>query len=174
MDRRQLLKRGAFFTVAAATGALAACSGDPAESAGTYQFAQGVASGDPRGDSVVFWTRCVRTSGAVDDIAVQLHVSASADFAVLLAQASLVAGAAWDNTVRAKITGLPANTPLYYRFVAGTDISAVGRSKTAPSASATVAQLKFGWFTCQDWSINHWGAMSLLAAEDLDLSLIHI
>ena len=27
MDRRQLLKRGAFFTVVAATGALAACGG---------------------------------------------------------------------------------------------------------------------------------------------------
>ena len=172
MDRRQLLKRGAFFTVAAATGALAAC-GDSFEPSGTFQFAQGVASGDPRGTSLVFWTRCVRADGGTADVAVQLHASTRADFSDVVAHTSLVAGAAWDNTVRAKITGLPAATPLYYRFVAGTDISAVGRSKTTPSASATVAQLKFGWFTCQDWSINHWGAMSLLAAEDLDF-LVHV
>ena len=173
MDRRQLLQRGAFFTVAAATGALAACSGDPFPPTGTYQFAQGVASGDPRDTSVVFWTRCVRTDAAAENIAVQLHISTTADFKTLLAQTSLVASADWDNTVRAKITGLPANTPLFYRFVAGRDISDIGSAKTAPAATASIAQLKFAWFTCQDWSINHWGAMSLLAAEDLDF-IVHV
>ena len=173
MDRRQLLKGGAFFTVAAATGALAACGGDPFEPAGTYEFAQGVASGDPRDTSVVFWSRCVRADGGAADVPVQLHVSTTADFAVLLAHTSLVASATWDNTVRAKITGLPAATPLYYRFVAGSDISPVGSAKTSPAVDAGVAQLKFGWFTCQDWSVNHWGAMSLLAAEELDF-LVHV
>jgi alkaline phosphatase D len=173
MDRRQLLRHGAFFTVAAATGALAACGGDSTEPAGTYLFAQGVASGDPRDTSIVFWTRCVRASGGAADVPVQLLVSATADFAVLLAEVSLVASATWDYTVRAKVVGLAPGTPLYYRFVAGSDLSAVGRSKTAPSATATVAQAKFAWFTCQDWSINHWGAMSLLAAEDLDF-IVHV
>ncbi len=173
MDRRQLLKRGAFFTVAVATGALAACSGDAAL-AGTYRFDQGVASGDPRDTSVVFWTRCVRTDGAAENIAVNLDVSTSADFSSLLAQVPLTTSADWDNTLRAKVTGLPANTPLYYRFVAGIDVSATGRTKTTPAATATVAQAKFAWFTCQDWSINHWGAMSLLAAEpDLDF-IVHV
>jgi len=173
MDRRQLLTRGAFFTVAAATGALAGCGGDSLPPGGTYLFAQGVASGDPRDTSVVFWTRCVRADGAAENTAVQLHVSTSADFSTLLAQAPLVASADWDNTVRAKITGLPPATPLYYRFVAGRDISAVGHARTAPVATASVAQMKFAWFTCQDWSVNHWGAMSLLAQEDLDF-IVHV
>jgi alkaline phosphatase D len=173
MDRRQLLKGGAFFTVTAATGVLAACSGDPFEPAGTYLFAQGVASGDPRDTSVVFWTRCVRTDGAAANIPVQLHVSTTADFGNIIGQASLVASADWDNTVRAKMTGLPAATPLFYRFVAGRDISDIGNARTAPSANASVAQMKFAWFTCQDWSINHWGAMSLLAQEELDF-IVHV
>jgi hypothetical protein len=42
-----------------------------------------------------------------------------------------------------------------------------------PPAGANVARLKFGWFTCQDWSINHWGAMAPLAQEDLDF-LVHV
>ena len=174
MDRRQLLKRGAFFTVAVATGALAACSGDPAPASGTYLFDQGVASGDPRATSVVFWTRCVRADGAAEMIPVHLQVSTTADFAAYVGHVTLTTDAAWDNTLRAKLTGLPANTPLYYRFVAGSDVSPVGRTRTAPAATATVAQARFAWFTCQDWSVNHWGAMSLLAAEpDLDF-IVHV
>jgi alkaline phosphatase D len=173
MDRRQLLKRGAFFTVAAATGALAACGGDAGAAAGTYRFDQGVASGDPRDTSVVFWTRCVRADGAAENIDVYLEVATSAAFTTVLAHAWLTTSADWDNTLRAKITNLPANTPLYYRFVAGHDTSPVGTTKTMPAASANVAQVKFGWFTCQDWSINHWGAMSLLAQEELDF-LVHV
>ena len=173
MDRRQLLKRGAFFTVIAATAGLAACGGDSTTPQGTYRFDQGVASGDPRDTSVVFWTRCVRADGAAEAIQVLLQVSTAPDFNANLLHVSLTTNADWDNTLRAKITGLAANTSLYYRFIAGSDVSPVGRTKTMPSASASVAQVKFGWFTCQDWSINHWGAMSLLAQEDLDF-LVHV
>lgn len=172
MDRRQFLSRSAFFTVAAAS--LTACGGGGGtEGAGTYQFPQGVASGDPRESSLVFWSRCVRTTGAAGDINVRLQVSTTAQFSSLLADLPLVASAAYDNTVRAKVTGLPAATPLYYRFLAGNDVSAVGVGKTAPASTATLAQLRFAWFTCQDWSVNHWAAMSLLAAEDLDF-VVHL
>jgi len=173
MDRRQLLKRGAFFTVIAATGALAACGGDSDEPAGTYRFDQGVASGDPRDTSCVFWTRCVRADGGTAPIDVLLQVSTTADFTANLMWVRLSASSNWDNTLRAKITGLPADTPLYYRFIAGSDTSPVGRAKTAPAPGANAAQVRFGWFTCQDWSINHWGAMSLLAQEELDF-LVHV
>ena len=175
MDRRELLRRGAFFTVVAATGALAtACGGEASPPAGTYLFDQGVASGDPRDTSVVFWTRCVRADGAAENIHVYLEVSTAADFSAVVGHVSLTTDAEWDNTLRAKITNLPAATPLYYRFVAGADISPIGQTKTAPSATTALAQAKFAWFTCQDWSINHWGAMSLLAAEpDLDF-IVHV
>jgi len=172
MDRRQFLSRSAFFTVAAAS--LTACGGGGGgEGVGTYQFPQGVASGDPRESSLVFWSRCVRATGASGDINVRLQVSTTAQFFNLLADLPLVASAAYDNTVRAKVTGLPAATPLYYRFLAGNDVSAVGVGKTAPASTATLAQLRFAWFTCQDWSVNHWAAMNLLAAEDLDF-VVHL
>ncbi|MBV5292259.1 MAG: alkaline phosphatase D family protein [Curvibacter lanceolatus] len=172
MDRRQFLSRSAFFTVAAAS--LTACGGGGgSEGAGTYKFPQGVASGDPRESSLVFWSRCVRATGVSGDISVRLQVSTTAQFFNLLADLPLVASAAYDNTVRAKVTGLPAATPLYYRFLAGNDVSAVGVGKTAPASTATLAQLRFAWFTCQDWSVNHWAAMNLLVAEDLDF-VVHL
>jgi alkaline phosphatase D len=181
MDRRQFLQRGAFFTIVAATGALAGCDEDDGPTApiaipepvGRYQFAEGVASGDPRASSIVFWTRATRTDASTDDVAVTLQVAADADFAEILASADLTATADHDFTVRAKVTDLPSATPLYYRFLAGSDASAVGASKTAPAAGDAPDQLRFAWFTCQDWSVNHWGAMSLLAQEELDF-IVHV
>lgn len=176
MDRRRFLHRAAFFTVAAATSGLAACgSGDDRvpDPAGRFAFPQGVASGDPRETSVVFWTRCVPTDGGTGDVLLTLEVSAREDFASLLASVELVATAGFDHTVRAKVTALPPDAALYYRFVASADRSPVGRSRTAPRLDASPARLRFGWFTCQDWSVNHWAAMSLLAQEDLDV-LVHL
>ncbi|WP_338000242.1 hypothetical protein [Paraburkholderia hospita] len=66
MKRRHFLMSSAFFVVAAATGALAASPLQepqlrPSVSNTRYLFPQGVASGDPRDVSIVFWTRCVAT-----------------------------------------------------------------------------------------------------------------
>jgi alkaline phosphatase D len=174
MDRREFLARVAFFTVAGAQ--LSACGGggDAGVPAGQFAFAQGVASGDPREGSLVFWTRCTRSDGSLADVPLQLQVSATSDFTgSLLARQDLTASASFDFTVRAKITGLAAGSALYYRFVAGADASPTGSGKTAPAAASTPAQLRFAWFTCQDWSVNHWGAMSLLAAEELDF-VVHV
>jgi alkaline phosphatase D len=181
MDRRQFLARAAFFTVVPA--ALGACGGSddeddtggsaPPPPAGRAAFPQSVASGDPRDSSVVFWTRCVNADGSPADVPLSLQVSTNDRFDTLLAQVPLVASAAWDFTVRAKVTGLPPATTLFYRFVAGSDVSPVGRTRTAPAPDAAVPQLRLAWMTCQDWSVNHWQAMTLLAAEELDF-VVHV
>ena len=172
LDRRRFLGHAAFFTVV--PSALVACGGgnDDGEPAGRYAFPQGIASGDPKESSVVFWSRAVRTDAGQADVAVTLQVSTSVQFASAVAEVKLVASAAYDFTVRAKVTGLAPGTPLFYRFKAGSDTSPMGSAKTAP-VSTSVAPVRFAWFTCQDWSVNHWGAMSLMAAENLDF-LVHV
>lgn len=172
MDRRSFLRNATYFTVAAATVPLAAC-GDDAEPAGTYAFPQGVASGDPKESSLVFWTRCVRSAGGADAVQLRLEVSTSSAFATLVARVDLSAAATYDHTVRAKLTGLSPATRYWYRFVAGSDTSAVGQAATAPARGSANAQVRFAWFTCQDWSVNHWGAMELLAAEEFDF-MVHL
>ncbi|WP_442781584.1 alkaline phosphatase D family protein [Collimonas fungivorans] len=177
MKRRQFLKGSAFFTVvAASTGLLSACGGSTSDGGtGKFAFPQGIASGDPKESSIVFWARVVRNNGAIaaDAIAVRLEVSATPDFSALAAQANLNAVADYDFTVRAKITQLKPDTVYYYRFTAGSDVSVVAQTKTAPLASASNSQVRFAWFTCQDWSVNHWQAMSLLAQENLDF-VVHV
>ncbi|MDR5735084.1 alkaline phosphatase D family protein [Caballeronia sp. LZ025] len=187
MDRRRFLSLSAFYTVAAASGTLVAChhssddegSGNggtpPPPPTGAYAFPQGVASGDPRDTSVVFWTRCVaKAGGAGQPVPLTLQVSPLADFSQLAASVALSAVADYDYTVRAKVTGLTERMTYYYRFVAGGDISAMGATRTAPAANQSIERLRFAWFTCQNWSANHWQAMTLMAAEtDLDF-VVHL
>ncbi|WP_232316320.1 alkaline phosphatase D family protein [Candidatus Burkholderia verschuerenii] len=107
-------------------------------------------------------------------IALTLQVSPAQDFTKLAASVSLNAVPDYDYTVRAKVTGLAAKTTYYYRFVAGSDVSAMGTTRTAPSASDAVPQVRFAWFVCQNWSANHWQALTLMAAEtDLDF-VVHL
>lgn len=178
MKRRQFLKSSAFFTVATATGTLMTRRFTrPANASslkGRYLFPQGVASGDPRDTSVVFWTRCIAATGSAKRISVRLEVATSPDFATTVASVPLRALDSFDFTVRAKVTGLLPKTRYYYRFVAGRDVSITGATRTAPSPTDANSRVRFAWFTCQDWSVNHWQAMVLMAAEtDLDF-VVHV
>jgi alkaline phosphatase D len=88
MDRRRFLSLSTFYTVVAATGTLAACHGGsddsnsggspvPPPPAGSFAFPQGVASGDPRDTSAVFWTRCTGTAtNTTAAVSLRLDVSA--------------------------------------------------------------------------------------------------
>jgi alkaline phosphatase D len=199
MDRRRFLKWGGFITASVATGAgLAGCGGDSSPigdtstplATGAWKFPQSVASGDPRADSILLWTRAVPATfdnvAAVPtgaDTAVRLLVTAANNDAAL-GSATALSGATvvdarlplqsqYDNTVRHKLTGLAPGAVYYYQFVAGDNRSNVGRFKTAPAATADVAQLQFVYMTCQDWSVNHWGAMTSIAAEQLDF-IVHL
>lgn len=173
MDRRGFIRSAAWFTVASSGVLVAGCgSSDDFPPSGSFRFPHGVASGDPKEGSVVFWTRCVPASGAAP-VEVRLEVATDSAFRDLVSAVELSALPAYDHTVRAKVTGLAANTRYHYRFRAGQDFSAVGQTKTAPAAGATPSQMRFAWMTCQDWSINHWGAMELLANEELDF-VVHL
>lgn len=189
MDRRKFLKGAAYFTVVSASGTLAACGGSGSSADGqrtsmlaestaafpnnVYSFPQGIASGDPKESSVVFWTRCVSRNPANDPVELRLQVATNPSFQELVVSVPLVATATYDYTVRVKVRDLLPDTRYYYRFVAGQDASHIGKTKTAPAAGADVAQMRFAWLTCQDWTVNHWGAMELLIEEEVDF-LVHL
>lgn len=173
MDRRAFLRSSAYFTVAGAGAMLAACGGsDDTPPPGTYTFPLGVASGDPKEGSIVFWTRCAPRSGAAV-VELRLEVALDAAFTQVAGVVELAARPDYDHTVRAKLTGLAPATRYHYRFRAGADLSPVGQARTAPAPGSTPAQLRFAWMTCQDWSVNHWAAMGLMANEELDF-IVHL
>lgn len=134
---------------------------------GTYQFPQGVASGDPRETSVVLWTRAVLTKagdkphGAVP---LRLQVATDAAFTALVADDNVLAAEPTDHTVRVLVIGLAGATTYYYRFVVGQD-SISGRTRTAPAANQDV-QVNLAWVSCQDYSAGHYGAYRQLIVDD--------
>ncbi|MGC4088229.1 MAG: alkaline phosphatase D family protein [Polyangiaceae bacterium] len=145
-----------------------------------WKFPQSIASGDPKSDSIMLWTRVVPTTlsdiaDSSTDVAITLEVttvdnsskfgSTTALTGPLLATVTVPAYGDFDGTIRHKLTGLTANTTYFYQFVAGSVRSKVGRFKTAPAAAST-ADVKFAFMSCQDWSDNHWGAFSQIVADD--------
>jgi len=185
MDRRNFMKWGSFLTVSVATTGLAGCGGsdddgdaDPAPVPGdgpsaTYTFPQGVASGDPRPDSIVLWTRVEGDADKAVPVTVEVALDDAFTQPLSLSDATIRAEQQWDHTVRHKITGLQAATTYYYRFTAGDTTSTVGRTRTAPAEDAPLDTMRFAFISCQDWSVNHWAAFDELLKEDLDF-IVHL
>lgn len=192
MDRRNFIKWGSFLTVSVAGATLAGCGSgddglaqktppgtdpapdkDPVAEPARYQFPQGIASGDPRPDSMILWTRVLGESSGAFPVTIELALDEAFTQPIALSNPTSVAHPEWDYTVRHKVTGLAPWTTYYYRFTAGRSTSPVGRTKTAPQASASVDELRFAFISCQDWSVNHWAGFTALLDEDLDF-IVHL
>ncbi len=132
-------------------------------------FYHGVASGDPLEDRVIIWTRITPDQ---DTIIHGVYIVAS-DSALQQAvqTGSFFTDAGKDYTVKIDVTGLQANTTYYYAFVALGKRSAIGRTKTTPSATENNLNtvLKFGVVSCSNYEGGYFNAYRALAQRnDLD------
>lgn len=140
-----------------------------ARAADVPRFALGIASGHPRPDRLVLWTRL---SGADLPAKVDVNWELAHDeaFTRVAARGTEVADATWGHSVHAEPQGLEAGRDYWFRFTALGQRSPVGRTRTAPAADA-VASLRFAIASCQRWDHNHYAAWRHVAAQDLDLVL---
>ncbi len=155
-------------------GALAAAVGVPAlvrhaGAAGEPRFALGVASGHPRPDGVVLWTR-LTGRGLSPRVDVQWEVAHDEGFTRIAARGTEVAEAAWAHSVHAEPAGLEPARGYWYRFVALGERSPAARTRTAPAADAA-ATLAFAIASCQRYDAGHYAAWRQLAADAPDLVL---
>ena len=114
-------------------------------------FPQSVASGDPRHNSIILWSRI--ESGSSADLGAALQVSTSKtvfDDTTIVARAQIVAEASHDHCMRVKVNNLESGVTYYYRFIYDGTPTKVGRFKTAPSLTST-GDVKFGFASCQDF-----------------------
>lgn len=158
--RRRFL-RGAAAIVAAPWLARGARGADVA------RFSLGVASGQPRADGMVLWTR-VMGDALPERVAVRWEVADDEQFRHVVARGEESAEVAWAHSVHAEPTGLAPARWYWYRFQALGVQSAVGRTRTAPAAGAA-ATLRFAIASCQRWDVGHYAAWRHAAAADLDL-----
>ncbi len=158
---RRLLLRGAAALVASPRLASAPRAAD------TDRFTLGIASGQPRADGMVLWTRLLG-SELPDSVDVRWELAADEQFQRIVAKGEERAEAAWAHSVHAEPAGLEAGRWYWYRFTALGQQSPVGRTRTAPAADAA-ATLRFAIASCQRYDVGHYAAWRHVAEEQHDL-----
>ncbi|GBQ01160.1 alkaline phosphatase [Streptomyces spongiicola] len=179
-SRRSVVKAAAATAVAtAAVPALAASSPAFASEQGTA-FRHGVASGDPLPDGVLLWTRVTPSpdalpgSGKGPAAEVGWEIAEDQGFTRVVAGGLATTTAAADHTVKVDVRGLRPATAYYFRFASGGNVSATGRTRTAPAADAAAPGVRFGVVSCANWESGYFAAYRHLAARaDLD-AVLHL
>lgn len=163
IDRRLLLKAGTL-----GLGALALPGA--AQIVAARGFTHNVASGEPRADSVMLWTRYVPQSGAGR---LDWQVAETPDFARVVAGGSVTAEADHDWCVKPVAGGLEPGRWYHYRFVdAAGRYSPVGRTRTLPQGATE--RFKLGVFSCSNLPFGWFNAYAHAAArDDIDL-MVHL
>lgn len=137
-------------------------------------FGLGVASGSPTHDSVVLWTRLVPDQPQALDrwgtepITVRWEVAHDAQFQRLAQSGQGHALPLLGHSVHVEVQGLEPDRWYHYRFMLGSAVSTVGRTRTFPSPGAVAQRLRLGYASCQHWEHGFYSAYRHMQGEQLD------
>jgi alkaline phosphatase D len=134
-------------------------------------FLHGVASGDPRHDRVILWTRI---SGSAQSARprVRWEVARDPDFRQIVERGETRTDARRDFTVKVDAAGLRPQTTYYYRFIANGEQSSVGRTRTLPERNGT--RLRVALASCANLPAGFFNAYRGIAnRHDLDV-VVHL
>ena len=139
-----------------------------------YPFTLGVASGSPRADGVVLWTRLAPEPLALagdggmapERVTLQWELADDEQFKRIVKKGSIRATPELAHSVRAEVTGLEPGRWYWYRFMAGNEASPVGRTRTADVKSE---KLRFAFASCQQWEQGYFSAYRHMLKDNLDL-----
>lgn len=175
LHRRQLIKTGSL-TALWAKGRSAFAND------ARYQLDQtidvGVASGDPRADSVIVWTRVPFWAQPLDgygDVDVRLEVALSAEFKAssIVYSEDIGTGKHADYTVKHKVIGLTPDTRYFYRFSTTTGyVSVIGRTHTTPETGSR--PIRFAVLSCQHFNHGFYTAYQNILNDDNVDFIVHL
>jgi alkaline phosphatase D len=142
-------------------------------------FCLGVASGSPRPDGFVLWTRLApeplspnpATPGGMTggEVAVDYEIATDPAMRDVIRRGVAIAEPNFAWSVHADITGLSPGRPYWYRFMSGDATSPVGRAMTAIPPGTGVERLRFGFVSCSHYEHGYFSAYRHLAEENPDL-----
>jgi alkaline phosphatase D len=133
-------------------------------------FQHGVASGDPRTNRVIIWTRV--TTATEDPTPVDWMMALDSGMADVVARGSEIADRRSDNTIKVEVTGLRPSTTYYYAFEIGGIRSPVGRAKTLPASDCE--HLRFAVCCCAKYTAGYFNAYARIAdRHELDF-VVHL
>lgn len=179
------ISRRRFLLSAGSLGLIACASRSPV--LGTPKFASdpftlGVASGAPRSDGFVIWTRLAPDpladesgAGGMPPLAVEVEwvVAEDPDLNGLVQRGTGLAEPAWGHSVHVEVGALPSDRPYWYAFrVAGVQ-SPIGRARTLCAPDAKMTGLRFAFASCQHYETGYYGAYRHMVADDPEL-IVHL
>lgn len=177
---RQTTRRGVLGLLGA--GSVASCSpvmqslnsaADAVSRSTGGRFLHGVASGDPRADSVLLWTRV-----SADEADAPVDVSWELDTDPAFAnpkRGTTQARPARDHCVKVVVDGLQPGTAYHYRFTTADAQSTVGRTKTLPADG--VRSVRFAVVSCSNWEHGYFNVYDLVTRHAKERSydaMIHL
>jgi alkaline phosphatase D len=141
-------------------------------------FTLGVASGCPRENSVILWTRLaprpLEEGGMPDSpVDVEWQVAEDEGFTRITTKGVARATTELAHSVHVEAKGLLPGRVYWYRFRAGSAISSVGRTRTAMAERSTSSRFRFAFASCQQYEQGYFAAYRDMAARDLDL-VVHL
>jgi len=169
-------KSGSAAMALAATPMLALAGRDDEEDddgrrGGGVRFDHGVASGDPRKQRVILWTR-VTPTGTPKNVMVKYVVATDLQLRQVVERGEFRTNAARDYTVKVDADDLRPGTTYYHRFEARGVESPIGRTRILPAGPAQ--RLRMAVVSCFNHAAGYFNAYRRIAERaDLD-AVIHL
>lgn len=151
-------------------------------------FVLGVASGCPRPDGVVLWTRLIFADADPHPLAdpfapvenpqypamdVAWDIAEDEAFRRPVRSGIAVASPDLAHSVHVAARGLLPDRWYFYRFRCGDAVSPTGRTRTAPAAQAENGRFRFAFAACQHYEQGWYAAYRDMTGRDLDL-VVHL
>jgi alkaline phosphatase D len=140
-------------------------------------FQVGIASGDPTESGVLLWTRLatdpLSENGGMPRESFEARWEVADDDAMkrVVRRGVAVATPALGHSVHVEVDGLRPDRWYWYRFRAGGVESAIGRTRTLPSATTTPKRLRFAIASCQHFEHGLFTAYEHMASDENDFVL---
>jgi len=182
--RRVWLRTTTGLAAMAATGALPGAVTAQAtrpRPPGSDPFVLGVASGDPRPDGFVLWTRLDPTPlpehpgdriNPSSDIEITYEIAADPELRRIVQRGKAIAEARHGHSVHLAVAGLDAQRPYWYRFGHDGFASRIGHARTLPRPDEAVGVLRAGFVSCANFEHGYFSAYRHLADERPDIVVL--
>ncbi len=139
-------------------------------------FSLGVASGAPRADGFVLWTRLAPDPLSTDpetpggmaggDVALRFEIATDDGLKNVIRRGTATAEQKFAHSVHLDVAGLEPGRPYWYRFLAGDAVSPTGRAITLPPRGASPSAMRFGYVSCANYEHGYFSAYRHLTDED--------
>jgi alkaline phosphatase D len=167
MDRRKFIKNAGYgIGFATFTSQIVASAKNSLRS-----FRHGVASGDPLQNQIILWTRVTRPSDL--PMKIEWQISHHPNFKEIVVKGETATSKEHDYCVKVDAI-LPKEeipgTTYYYRFLAGNESSAIGRTHTLPEKN--LKKVKLAVMSCSKYTAGFFNVYREIAnRNDIDLVL---